>query len=89
MRSDKQTSELIADLKSEIAKLKDELRNTENALKDKSVAKEILDGNLKRILNAVNKISTEKKALIEANSVLEKKLEMLESKGLQHFYLRL
>lgn len=72
---------MIADLKSEIARLKDDLRNTENALKDKSVAKEILDGNLKRILNAVNKISTEKKALIEANGVLEKKLEMLESKS--------
>lgn len=70
-----QSEELIASLRAEISELKADLHKTESALKDKSVAKEILDGNLKRILNAVNKLSAEKKALAESNQELQRKLE--------------
>ena len=58
-----------------IADLEKELEVTNSRLQDKIVAKDIVDANLKRILAAVNKMSSEKKALGDTNRDLLAKLD--------------
>lgn len=70
--------------RTEIDALKLQLKTVQDALKDKTVAKDILDANLKRILNAVNKLSTEKKSLTESTKELRKQLEQSSAKLLQY-----
>lgn len=70
--------------KAQILQLSEELDKTKEALKDKTVAKDILDGNLKRILAAVNKLSAEKQALSETNKQMQKKIDDLTTKLLSY-----
>lgn len=66
---------LKAEYEQRIHDLTSELQETKEALQNKITAKEVTDANLKRIVGLLNKITAEKKQLIEANELLSAQLE--------------